>query len=57
MDKKSSHVKPIKYPRSNFTILQGKTKKKLRRPNMQGDGFIADKNLFWQKERKKFFTI
>ena len=24
---------------------------------MQGDGFIADKNLFWQKERKKFFTI
>jgi hypothetical protein len=23
-----------------------KTKKKLRRPNMQGDGFIADKNLF-----------
>lgn len=26
MDKKSSHVKPIKYPRSNFTILQRKTR-------------------------------
>ncbi len=60
MDKKSSHVKPIKYPRSNFTILQRKT----RNEKKNYDDLICKEMVllqtriyFGKKKERSFFTI